>query len=593
MIVGIDLGTTNSFVAFMDGDRPEIIPNKGGKRLTPSIVGLDKAGSIHVGDTARNQLVSMPERTVAEVKRLMGSDAKVALGDRTYSPQEISGFVLKSLKDDAERYLEKTIEEAVITVPAYFTDAQRQATKDAGELAGFRVDRILNEPTAAALAYGLDHLDKEQFVLVYDLGGGTFDVSVLEMFEGVLDVKASAGNNQLGGGDFDRLIADFLAAQFEKEHGLDLRKDPKARMRLKTAAEQAKIELSSTTTTQVMLPFIAVKGSDPLSLELELTRAKLEELLGDLIRSTVEPINVALKDAKLDKSAITDVVLVGGSSRIPMVQGILLDLFKKEPRRGVHPDEAIALGAAVQAGLKQGTISADRGIMITDVCPYTMGVEVSAQAGRELIKGLFSPIIPRNSTVPVSRTETYLTTADNQRVVDIKVYQGNDRLVKNNTFLDAYSVEGIPPAPAGSEKVAITFTYDINGILHVKTKIVSTGKEATLKVEKTGSRMNDDQREAAKERLEKEWGGSGGMGAAQPSLAAKPSSPSAPASTGPAPTSAMLTAAKAKLGSVSGENKERLAELVSRLEAALSKKDAAEVARLDAQLTDLLFDLEG
>ncbi|GMU62355.1 MAG: chaperone protein DnaK [Myxococcaceae bacterium] len=591
MIVGIDLGTTTSLVAFMDGERPEIIPNKGGKRLTPSIVGLDKGGQVHVGDTARNQLVSMPERTVAEVKRLMGTDAKVALGDRSYTPQEISGFVLKSLKDDAERYLEKAIEEAVITVPAYFTDAQRQATKDAGELAGFKVDRILNEPTAAALAYGLDHLDKEQHVLVFDLGGGTFDVSVLEMFEGVLDVKASAGNNHLGGGDFDRLLADWLAAEFEKAHGVDLRKDPRAKMRLKTAAEQAKIELSSTTSTQIMLPFIAVKGAEPLSLELELSRGKLEELLGDLIRSTVEPINTALKDAKLDKSAITDVVLVGGSSRIPMVQVILFDLFKKEPRHGVHPDEAVALGAAVQAGLKQGTISADRGIMITDVCPYTLGVEVSAQAGRELIKGLFSPIIPRNSTVPVSRTETYLTTSDNQRVVDIKVYQGNDRLVKNNTFLDAYTVEGIPPAAAGNEKVAITFTYDINGILHVKTKVVSTGKEAALKVEKTGSRMNDDQREEAKERLEKEWGGSSGMGAAQPSVAAKPSAPAGPSSAG-APTSAMLTAAKAKLVSVSGDNKERLGELVSRLQDALAKKDSAEVARLDAQLTDLLFDLE-
>ncbi|MEW6432596.1 MAG: Hsp70 family protein [Myxococcota bacterium] len=593
MIVGIDLGTTNSLVAFMDGDRPEIIPNKGGKRLTPSIVGLDKNGLVHVGDTARNQLVSMPDRTVAEVKRLMGSDAKVTLGDRQYTPQEISGFVLKSLKDDAERYLERAIEEAVITVPAYFTDAQRQATKDAGELAGFKVDRILNEPTAAALAYGLDHLDKEQFVLVYDLGGGTFDVSVLEMFEGVLDVKASAGNNQLGGGDFDRLIAEWLAAEFEKEHGIDLRKDPKARMRLKTAAEQAKIELSATTSTQIMLPFIAVKGSDPLSLEMEMSRGKLEELLGDLIRSTVEPINVALKDARLDKSAITDVVLVGGSSRIPMVQGLLQELFKKEPRRGVHPDEAVALGAAVQAGLKQGTISADRGIMITDVCPYTLGVEVSAQAGRELIKGLFSPIIPRNSTVPVSRTETYLTTADNQRVVDIKVYQGNDRLVKNNTFLDSYSVEGIPPAAAGSEKVAITFTYDINGILHVKTKIVSTGKEAVLKVEKTGSRMNDDQREAAKERLDKEWGG-GGMGAAQPQVADRPSSPPAPAPpSGAAPSAALLAAAKAKLAAVSGENKERLQDIVGRLEAAMAKGDGAEVNRLDTQLTDLLFDLEG
>ncbi|MFL5321051.1 MAG: Hsp70 family protein, partial [Myxococcaceae bacterium] len=373
-VVGIDLGTTNSLIAYIDGERPEIIPNRAGKRLTPSIVGLDKQDQLHVGETAKNQLVASPDRTVAEVKRLMGTSEKVKLGGREYTPTEVSAMILKALKEDAEKYLGEKIEEAVITVPAYFTDAQRQATKDAGELAGFKVDRILNEPTAAALAYGLDHLDKEQFVLVYDLGGGTFDVSVLEMFEGVLDVKASAGNNRLGGGDFDRTIAEWMAAEFQKQHGIDLRKDVKAQVRLKTSAEQAKIDLSSMQVTQLMLPFIAMKGSDPLSLELEFTRTKLEELLGEQIRSTIQPIEQAIKDAKLTREKITDVVLVGGSSRIPMVQALLTDYFKKELKRGVHPDEAIALGAAVQAGLKSGAISTQRGIMITDVAPFTLGV---------------------------------------------------------------------------------------------------------------------------------------------------------------------------------------------------------------------------
>src|SRR4051794_24839709 len=523
-VVGIDLGTTNSLIAYIDGERPEIIPNRAGKRLTPSIVGLDKQDQLHVGETAKNQLVASPDRTVAEVKRLMGTSQKVKLGTREYTPQEVSGIILKQLKDDAEKYLGETIAEAVITVPAYFTDAQRQATKDAGELAGFRVDRILNEPTAAALAYGLDHLDKEQFVLVFDLGGGTFDVSVLEMFEGVLDVKASAGNNHLGGGDFDRAVADWLAREFETAHGIDLRKDVKAMVRLKQAAEQAKMELSSMTATTIMLPFVAVKGAEPLSLETELTRGKLEELIGAMIRSTIEPVESALRDAKLDKSRTTDVVLVGGSSRIPLVQSLLHDYFGKEARRGINPDEAIALGAAVQAGLKSGAISTERGIMITDVCPFTLGVEVVANTGSQKMGGMFSPIIPRNSTVPVSRTEVYSTTGDQQCIVDIKVYQGESRLVKNNTFLSSYSIDGIPPAPAGHEKVAITFTYDVNGILNVKTKIVSTGKEAALCVDKSAQRMSDGEKGAAKERLDGEWKGekpAAGMGATAPATAAK------------------------------------------------------------------------
>jgi molecular chaperone DnaK len=565
-VVGIDLGTTNSLVAHMKSDRPEIIANEAGKRLTPSIVGLDKHDKIHVGDTAKNQLIAMPDRTVAEVKRLMGSSQKVRLGPREYTPQEVSAFILKRLKDDAERALGEAVAEAVITVPAYFTDAQRQATKDAGELAGFRVDRILNEPTAAALAYGLDHLDKEQFVLVYDLGGGTFDVSVLEMFEGVLDVKASAGNNHLGGGDFDRAVAEWLAREFETAHGIDLRKDLKAMVRLKAAAEQAKIELSSMSATTIMLPFLAVKGAEPLSLETELTRARLEELIGPMIRSTVEPIETALRDAKLDKARITDVVLVGGSSRIPLVQTLLAEYFGKEARRGVHPDEAIALGAAVQAGLKSGAISTERGIMITDVCPFTLGVEVVANTGSQRMPGMFSPIIPRNSTVPVSRTEVYSTTADQQRVVDIKVYQGESRLVKNNTFLDSYAIDGIPPAPASHEKVAITFTYDVNGILNVKTKIVSTGKEAHLVVDKSGQRMSGPERAAAKERLEGEWKG-------------------APTGDG----EKLVAAARAKLAGVEGAQRVKLEELVGQLERA---GDAATRQRLDRELTQLLFELD-
>ena len=584
-VVGIDLGTTNSLVAQMRGDRPEIIANEAGKRLTPSMVGLDRHEQIHVGETAKNQLIAMPDRTVAEVKRLMGTSQKVRLGAREYTPQEISAFILKRLRDDAERQLGERVAEAVITVPAYFTDAQRQATKDAGELAGFRVDRILNEPTAAALAYGLDHLDKEQFVLVYDLGGGTFDVSVLEMFEGVLDVKASAGNNHLGGGDFDRAVAEWLAHEFQSAHGIDLRRDVKAMVRLKAAAEQAKMELSSMTATTIMLPFLAVKGAEPLSLETELTRVKLEELIGPLIRSTVEPVQSALRDAKLDKSRITDVVLVGGSSRIPLVQALLADYFGKEARRGVNPDEAIALGAAVQAGLKSGAISTERGIMITDVSPFTLGVEVVANAGAQKMGGMFSPIIPRNSTVPVSRTEVYSTTGDQQRIVDIKVYQGESRLVKNNTFLDSYTIDGIPPAPAGHEKVAITFTYDVNGILNVKTKIVSTAKEAILVVDKSGQRMSDGERAAARQRLDSEW--------EKPSTVSRqPSAPEAAPQSHAGGTGALVAAAEAKLAQVDGSNRAKLEELVARLKAAAARSDAVETARLDSELTNLLFELD-
>jgi molecular chaperone DnaK len=636
-IVGIDLGTTNSLVAHIKGDRPEIIPNDQGKRLTPSVVGLDKQGRLHVGETAKNQLIAMPDRTVSAVKRIMGTSQTVRLGERTYTPQEISGLILKKLKDDAERYLGRPVSEAVITVPAYFTDAQRQATKDAGELAGFKVERILNEPTAAALAYGLDNLDKEQYVLVYDLGGGTFDVSVLEMFDGVLDVKASAGNNRLGGEDFDRRMVEHLLRVFEREHGLSLQADLKALARLKAAAEQAKCELSTVETTTVLLPFLGSIGGTPLALETEVSREQLELLIEDLIRSTLEPIDIALRDARLDPKQIHEVILVGGSSRIPLVHRMLSDKFGKEPRRGVNPDEAIALGAAIQAGLKSGALDISRGIMITDVCPFTLGVEVVGNTGFQKMSGMFSPIIQRNTTVPISRTETYSTTSDSQSVVDIKVYQGESRLVKNNAFLGAYSVSGVPPAPAGSEKIGITFTYDINGILNVRTKILSTGKEEVLRIEHSSQRLSDEQRRKAQGRLEQEWnqshpGAGAGLGSgagAEPASASAPAtasqgpavagaaaavnagpsaappvSPGAPAAA-PAPSSgrpvsggpaasvkALVAAAERKAKEVDPPSRARIEDLVRQIKQAVALSDRAEVARLDEELTNLLFELE-
>ena len=580
-VIGIDLGTTNSLVAFLDEGRPRIIPNAAGARGTPSIVGLDARDRLHVGVTARNQMMAAPERTVAEVKRLMGSGDAVKLGDRAYSPVEISALILRALKQDAERFLGEAVEEAVVTVPAYFTDAQRQATKDAGDLAGLRVERILNEPTAAALAYGIDNLDKEQFVLVYDLGGGTFDVSVLEMYNGVLDVKASAGNNRLGGGDFDRALAAFLREGFERAHGLDVARDLTAMTRLKAAAEQAKIELSAAESTTVALPFLAVKDGVPRSLEVEVTRADLERIIGPLVRSTLAPIESALADARVDKRSIAEVVLVGGSSRVPLVRALVADYFGKAPRHGVDPDEAVALGAAIQAGLKTGAISAETGIMITDGCPFTLGVAVAAKAGSQQLTGMFSPIIPRNSTIPVARTETYATVADNQKQVEIRVFQGDARLVKNNVFLAEYAIDGVPPGPAGREKVAVTFAYDVNGILKVTTKVVSTGKEASITIDKNPARLSRDERAQAKDRLDREW-----------SATAPRAAPDAPAEP---PTrmggSPLIAAARARIAAADGASAAHLADLVQRLEDATARGDAA-AAKLDAELTDLLFEMD-
>ncbi|MGC4120271.1 MAG: Hsp70 family protein [Myxococcales bacterium] len=538
-IVGIDLGTTNSLIAHLVGERPEIIPNRHGRRLTPSIVGLDDAGRLLVGEAARPRLATHPDRTVAEVKRLMGSSTKVRLSGAEFSPTELSAAILRQLKEDAEAFFGGPIAEAVITVPAYFTDAQRQATKDAGEIVGFKVERILNEPTAAALAYGLDHLDAESMVLVFDFGGGTLDVSVLEMFQGVLDVKSSSGNTRLGGSDFDRALIDWACERIEREQQVSPRGDPGAMARLKVAAELAKIDLSTRPAARLSLPDLVRRGDRLLSVDFELTREDFEKIIGPLARSTLAPVETALRDAKLKPKDITDVVLVGGSSRIPLVRKLVEEYFGRAPHTGVDPDEAIALGAAVQAGLKSGAVSSEKGIVISDVSPFTLGVEVSTRAGSVLQGGHFSALIPRNSTVPVSRTEIFSTVGHSQSEVTIRIFQGDARLTRDNVFLDEYTLGGIPPGPAGSEKIAITFTYDINGILSVTTRIVSTGKEATLKVERNSLRLSPSERAAAEKKVGEAW--------APTQAEAAPASASASAAANSAPASNEATKARDEL----------------------------------------------
>ena len=575
-VVGIDLGTTNSLIAYLDHGVPRLIRDGSGQALFPSVVALDDQERLIVGRAAKELLLASPTRAVAEAKRLMGTSERVMLGARTYSATEISAMVLRALKESAEAELGATVDEAVVTVPAYFTDAQRKATKDAGELAGLRVERILNEPTAAALAYGVDHLDKEELILVYDLGGGTFDVSILEMFDGVLEVKASAGNNRLGGGDFDRALVAYLVREIERQHGVDARADVTAMVRLRAAAEAAKIELSTVHATRVLVPEVVSAKGGRATLDLELTREVLEGLVRDLADATISPIEAALTDARVDKKRIGAIVLVGGATRMPLIRRLVGDLFGRDPLTHVHPDEAVALGAAIQGGLKSGAIKTDQGIMITDVCPFTLGVEVQAAAGSQHVDGMFSPIIPRNSTIPVSRTEVYSTTRDQQTKVDIRIFQGESRLCKHNVFLDVYTVDGIPPAPAGREKVAVTFTYDVNGILQATTKVVSTGKEATLRVERSQNRLTPDARADAKARLEREWG--------TPSAAA----PRADVGAG---LREVVAAARARMGELRDADRARIGALLVEADGALASGDPDAALRVEARLTDALVEV--
>jgi len=503
-IIGIDLGTTNSCVAIMDGKQPKVIENAEGARTTPSVVAIQEDGERLVGQPAKRQAVTNPANTFFAIKRLIGrnfddpvvakdkgmvpyeivkgpnGDAWVRAFGKDYSPQQISAFILSKIKDDAEAFLGEKVEKAVITVPAYFNDAQRQATKDAGKIAGLEVLRIINEPTAAALAYGLEKNEGRK-IAVYDLGGGTFDVSILEIGDGVFEVKATNGDTFLGGEDFDLRLVDYLADEFKKEQGVDLRKDKLALQRLKEEAEKAKKELSSVAQYDVNLPFISMNASGPLHLNLKLTRSKLESLVEDLIQRTVGPCEQALKDAGLKASDIDEVILVGGMTRMPKVQDVVKGFFGREPHKGVNPDEVVALGAAVQAGVLQGDV---KDVLLLDVTPLTLGIET--------LGGVFDPLIERNTTIPTKRTKTYSTAEDNQSAVTIRVFQGERPMAHDNKLLGQFDLAGIPPAPRGMPQVEVTFDIDANGIVHVTAKDKATNKEMSIRIQANGGLSDSD-----------------------------------------------------------------------------------------------------
>ena len=486
-IIGIDLGTINSCVAVMEGGSAVVIPNSEGARTTPSVVAFSKTGERLIGQVAKRQAVTNPEKTVISIKRHMGSDHKVDIDGKSYTPQEISAMILQKLKSDAESYLGETVTEAVITVPAYFTDAQRQATKDAGQIAGLNVRRIINEPTAAALSYGVDK-EEDQKIMVYDLGGGTFDVSIIEMGDGVTEVLATAGNNHLGGDDFDQRIIDWMTAEFKKTEGIDLSTDKMAMQRLKEAAEKAKIELSSTPTSQINLPFITADATGPKHLDLTLTQAKFNELTSDLVQSTMGPVKQALADSGLSAGDLNKVLMVGGSSRIPAVQEAVKSFINKEPFKGINPDECVALGAAYQGGVLGGDVK--EGLLLLDVTPLTLGIETAG--------GVSTPMIKRNTTIPTKQTQVFSTYADNQTAVDINVLQGEREFAKDNKQLGTFRLDGIAPAPRGIPQIEVTFDIDQNGIVHVSAKDKGTGKEQNITITSSTNMSKEDIEKAVK-----------------------------------------------------------------------------------------------
>ncbi len=485
-IIGIDLGTTNSCVAVMEGGKPTVIANTEGARTTPSVVAFTKTGERLVGEPAKRQAVTNAEKTISSIKREMGSDYKRQIDDKKYSPQEISAMILQKLKADAESYLGEKVTEAVITVPAYFNDAQRQATKDAGKIAGLDVKRIINEPTAAALAYGLDN-EKEQKIMVYDLGGGTFDVSIIEIGEGVIEVLATNGNNRLGGDDFDQKITDYMLAEFKKNEGVDLSNDKMALQRLKEAAEKAKKELSSATTTNINLPFITATSEGPKHFDMNLTRAKFDELTHDLVEATTIPVQNALKDAGINASELGQVLLVGGSTRIPAVQDKVKQLTGKDPSKSLNPDECVALGASIQGGKLAGDAGAGE-ILLLDVTPLSLSIETMG--------GVATRLIERNTTIPTKKSQIFSTAADNQTAVDINVVQGERQFARDNKSLGQFRLDGIPPARRGVPQIEVTFDIDANGIVNVSAKDLGTGKEQHITIT-SGSNMSDDEIERA------------------------------------------------------------------------------------------------
>ncbi len=500
-IIGIDLGTTNSCVSVMEGNEPVVITNSEGHRTTPSIVAFTEGGERKVGEPAKRQAITNPQRTVSSIKRFMGetfdqvskevgrvsykvvkgenNTPRVAIDDRQYTPQEISAMVLQKMKKTAEEYLGQEVHEAVITVPAYFSDSQRQATKEAGEIAGLKVSRIINEPTAAALAYGLDKIHKDMKIAVYDLGGGTFDISILELGDGVFEVKSTNGDTHLGGDDFDHIIIDWLAEEFQKQHGVDLRKDPMALQRLKEAAEKAKIELSSSTSTEINLPYIMPIEGIPQHLVVSLTRAKFEQLCDKLIQGTVGPCRQALKDAGLSASQIDEVILVGGSTRIPAIQKVVEEFFGKAPSKGVNPDEVVAIGAAIQGGVLTGEV---KDVLLLDVTPLSLGIETMG--------GVMTKLIESNTTIPTRKSEVFSTASDSQPSVEIHILQGERPMANGNKSLGRFHLDGIPAAPRGVPQIEVTFDIDANGILHVSAKDKGTGKEQSIRIE-ASSGLND------------------------------------------------------------------------------------------------------
>ncbi len=491
-IIGIDLGTTNSCVAVMEGGKPVVVANTEGARTTPSVVAFTKTGERLVGEPAKRQAVTNSEKTISSIKREMGTDHRVSIDDKKYSPQEISAMILQKLKADAENYLGEKVTEAVITVPAYFNDAQRQATKDAGKIAGLEVKRIINEPTAAALAYGLDN-EKEQKIMVYDLGGGTFDVSIIEIGDGVIEVLATAGDNRLGGDDFDQKITDYMLSEFKRTEGVDLSNDKMALQRLKEAAEKAKKELSSATTTNINLPFITATSEGPKHFDMNLTRAKFDELTHDLVERTTGPVQAALKDAGITASELGKVLLVGGSTRVPAVQDKVKQLTGHEPSKSLNPDECVALGASIQGGKLAGDAGAGD-ILLLDVTPLTLSIETQG--------GVATPLIERNTTIPIKKSQIFSTAADNQTAVDINVVQGERKFARDNKSLGQFRLDGIPPARRGVPQIEVTFDIDANGIVNVSAKDLGTGKEQHITIT-AGSNMSDsDIEKAVKEAAE-------------------------------------------------------------------------------------------